>query len=125
MGHDPIANAGATRAGHRITYWLRAGGSELIFRATWLGDNGCGLEQALSWPDSVDAGATQIVCRDCRTPLDTGRSGRWIAEAPGNSIRGYHLSRLSSPWPDLSSLLEASEAPTPAGQQEFYNPDLG
>lgn len=57
----------------------------------------CGLVQALPWPDSVDADAGRIVCRDCHALLDTGRSGRWIAEAPGNSIRSYHLSRLYSP----------------------------
>jgi hypothetical protein len=86
----------------------------------------CGHEQALSWELNVDQALPAIVCARCRRPLDPARSpGRWVAEAPGNAIRGYHLSRLYSPWLDLAAMVEASRAPTPSAQQEFWNSDLG
>ena len=86
----------------------------------------CGREQDLRWPENVDCESAQIVCRQCRQPLDPQTPGRWEAQAPGNTrIHGYHLSRLYSPWCDLPALIEASEAETPRALQEFHNSDLG
>ena len=48
-----------------------------------------------------------------------------MAEAPGTAIRGYHLSRLYSPWADIAAMVAASQSPAPRGQQEFRNSDLG
>lgn len=46
-------------------------------------------------------------------------------QAPGNRIRGYHLSRLYAPWANLQQMLEASDDPGLHGTREFYNSDLG
>ena len=86
----------------------------------------CGLEQALTWAANVDQERALVVCTECREPMDVGVKGRWVAEAPGNAmIRGYHLSRLYSPWADIKAMIAASQSPTPRGQQEFRNSDLG
>ena len=86
----------------------------------------CGEEQPLRFPENVDLKTPAIVCRACRAPLDVTQPGRWVAEAPGNTrIRGYHLSRLYSPWLDLETLVAHSERVGPAGLQDFQNSDLG
>lgn len=86
----------------------------------------CGLEQSLTWPDNIDFERAAVVCRACRTPLDVQASGRWVAQAPGNThIRGYKLSRLYSPWANIPEIIEASRATTIFAVQEFHNSDLG
>ena len=86
----------------------------------------CGLEQVLAWDANIDSERMLLVCRECREPLDPRVEGRWVATAPGNDrIRGYHLSRLYSPWVNIRELVEASTATTPAALQEFQNSDLG
>ena len=85
----------------------------------------CGLEQALTWEHSGDRERLAVVCLDCRAPMDVMKPGRWIAQAPGNRIRGYHLSRLYAPWVNLQQMLEASDNPGLHGTREFYNSDLG
>lgn len=66
-----------------------------------------------------------VVCRECRALLDVLAQGRWVAEAPGNAIRGYHLSRLYSPWCNLAEIVEGSEALGLHATQAFWNEDLG
>ena len=86
----------------------------------------CSLEQKLTWKENVDREHALVGCRDCREPMDVRAKGRWIAEAPGNArIHGYHLSRLYSPWVNIAAMIEASESSSFAGQQEFFNSDLG
>ena len=86
----------------------------------------CGLEQALSWDENVDVERAVVVCRSCGEPMDVLAPGRWIATAPGNDrIRGYHLSRLYSPWANIPQMIEASEATGLVATQEFQNSDLG
>lgn len=85
----------------------------------------CGLEQPLTWEENVDFKRAVIVCRDCRAEIDTSRPGRWIPQAPGNVIHGYHLNRLYSPWVNLHQMIEASEASGLHGIREFNNSDLG
>ena len=70
----------------------------------------------------------RVVCREpgCRKPLDLYAPGEWRPAAPGNSaIRGYHLNRLYSPLANIRQMIEASQATTPSGLQEFHNSDLG
>ena len=86
----------------------------------------CTLKQPLEWEANVDMESATIVCRACRQPMNTRATGAWIADKPGNSeIHGYHINRLYSPWVDIPSMIAANESPTPAGQQEFMNSDLG
>ena len=86
----------------------------------------CALEQRLCWPDNIDLERELVVCRQCGEPMDVLAPGRWIATAPGNDrIRGYHLSRLYSPWANIPQMIEASEATGLVATQEFQNSDLG
>ena len=86
----------------------------------------CDCEQTLTWQENVDLERALVVCRSCREPMDVTVPGRWVPEAPGNDrIHGYHLSRLYSTWANIAQMIEASQATTPAAQQEFYNSDLG
>jgi hypothetical protein len=85
----------------------------------------CGLEQPLTWDENVDLERAAVVCGACRKPMDVRAKGRWIAQTPGNErVRGYHLSRLYSPWANLAEMIEASQATTPFAMQEFRNSDL-
>ena len=85
----------------------------------------CGREQYLTWQHNVDLERALVVCRDCRAPMDVLVPGRWEPQAPGNQLHGYHLGRLYAPWANIPAMIEASQAPTPLGRQEFYNSDLG
>ena len=85
----------------------------------------CSYEQFLDWPENVDFERALVVCRVCAAPMDVLTPGRWEAQAPGNSIRGYGLGRLYSPWVNIPAMIEASQASTPLALQEFYNSDLG
>lgn len=89
---------------------------------------GCGTAQRLEWDENVDKKRGLLVCRrrSCRKPLDLLATGRWEPEAPGNErIRGYHMSRLYSPFADIPKLIEESEVTTPAAVQEFRSAVLG
>ena len=75
-------------------------------------------------------GETTEICEtQARAAADRrtySRSGRWIAEAPGNDrVRGYHLSRLYSPLANLRQMIYESEAMSPSEVQEFQNSVLG
>lgn len=86
----------------------------------------CGLEQYLRFPDNIDFTRAIIACRQCGTAIDVRRSGRWIAQAPGNDrIHGYHLGRLYSPWLNVPELIAASEGATVFEREQFANSDLG
>lgn len=86
----------------------------------------CGLWQRLTWEANVDFENALLVCAKCRKQIDGTVEGRWAPSAPSNiDIRGYHLSRLYSPWLNLAQMIEASGASTPSALQEFQNSDLG
>ena len=85
----------------------------------------CGLEQPLTWEDNLDLDRALVVCRGCREPMNVLAKGRWLAQAPGNDVHGYHISRLYSPWANIPEMIEASKAITPFAVQEFQNSDLG
>lgn len=87
----------------------------------------CGRDQILEWGKNVDEKKYQIVCSRsrCRKPLDLWGAGRWEAAAPGNEIRGYHLSRLYSPLANIEQMVRDSQATTPSALQEFQNSVLG
>ncbi len=86
----------------------------------------CGLEQPLTWRDNIDLTKARLVCRSCRKPIDLTTPGRWVAQAPGNGrVHGYHLSRLYSPWANITEMVEAAGATTPVAVREFQNSDLG
>ena len=86
----------------------------------------CGLRQQPTFEANIDLERGLRVCRGCRIELDVFAQGRWLPDAPGNEgIRGYHVPRILSPWLNVPTLIEASEATSPAAIQEFFNSDLG
>ncbi len=88
---------------------------------------GCGYAQRLTWDNNVDQKRGLIICqrRPCRKPMDLRGQGQWEAAAPGNQIRGYHISRLYSPLADVRQMIYESEATTPVAMRLFQNAVLG
>ena len=131
LAEKRIASSRAGRIVVASTPRYPEAGIDALFRESdrrryWLSCPSCGLEQTLTWGDNVDLERALVVCKECREPMKVDAKGRWVAEAPGNAmVRGYHLSRLYSPWADIGAMIAASQSPTPRGQQEFRNSDLG
>jgi len=83
----------------------------------------CQVEQTLSWPESIDKDKKIFQCKECKTKVFKAdrRMGRWVAQAPGKSISGYHISLLMAPWVDAAEIIKDSEG----DQEYFYNFVLG
>jgi hypothetical protein len=72
-------------------------------------------------------------CPRCRQPWDEAerrqaiRDGRWIADYPSRSLRGYHLSQLLSPTQSPGRLAQAwiEAQGKPTRMQVFFNAVLG
>ena len=78
----------------------------------------CGDAHYLSWPESIDIERKMFVCRACKAPLsdDTRRAGKWVPQAPGSKISGYHISHLMCPWISAEEIIEDSE-----GDPAYFN----
>ena len=106
----------------------------------------CGHEHKLQWAnvhwDKDEKGrgdpmTAAMYCPSCgakeRGPYkpnpDMLASGRWIAENPEATIRGYHCNALYSPWVNLHDLVEeflnCCENEDKHGLMEFVNLKLG
>jgi len=86
---------------------------------------GCGKEQIMSWPLSVNMEKKQFQCiyPECGglvTKADR-RVGRWVAQQPDKKISGYHISLLMAPWVSAEEIISDSEG----DQEYFYNFVLG
>lgn len=83
----------------------------------------CKVEQTLSWPESIDMEKKQFQCKECKGKLYKAdrRMGKWVAQNPGKSISGYHISLLMAPWIDAAEIIKDSEG----DQEYFYNFVLG
>ena len=60
----------------------------------------CGEWQAVTWAENVDLERGIRVCRVCRKPLDVA-IGEWVASYPDRQVRGYHVTKLILPSPDI------------------------
>lgn len=84
--------------------------------------NHCGHEQRLLWrnvtwqkdeQDNALPDTAQYACDGCgalwseKGRLTAIRKGRWVAENPGGSRAGFHLSELYSPWSSLPDMVRA------------------
>lgn len=78
----------------------------------------CQVEHFLVWPDSIDTVKKQFICRMCKGPLENKdrRIGRWIAQNPGSTISGYHISHLIAPRISAQEIIDDSE-----GDQEYFH----
>ena len=89
----------------------------------WMVKCNCGFEQILIWPDSIDLDRKCYQCVSCKVPLsnEIRRKGRWVAQAPGKEISGYHISLLMAPWITAEEIIKDSQG----DQEYFYNFVLG
>jgi len=86
----------------------------------------CGEWQAITWAENVDLDRGIRVCRACRKgPLDVA-VGEWVASYPSRDTRGYHVTKLLLPSPEIvPRLIDASREQVAYRRQVFYNRDLG
>ncbi|MBA2751959.1 MAG: phage terminase large subunit family protein [Actinobacteria bacterium] len=84
------------------------------------------------YDDARDVETAYRVCRSCEASLEPApenpgplATGRWVADAPGRSLVGYHVQRLAIPRTDLPQLVIASRKTAPVDVEAFYNNDLG
>jgi hypothetical protein len=84
---------------------------------------GCGQEQILRWPESIDLVRKCFQCVACKKELTTEerRKGKWVAQNPGATISGYHISHLMAPWITAAEIIADSEG----DQEYFFNFVLG
>lgn len=98
----------------------------------------CGEMQPLEWAGlkwSEDCNRAWYVCRECGAMIDeTSKSsmiasGRWVAEAPGAPVRGYHINCLYYPfglgprWHELARMWVDAQN-DPAKLKTFVNDRL-
>ena len=85
----------------------------------------CGEWQTVTWAENIDLERRIRVCRACRKPLDVA-IGEWVASYPDRDMRGYHVTKLILPSPEVvERLITASEEQVTYKRQIFYNRDLG
>ncbi len=86
----------------------------------------CAAWQEPRFPDSVDWETLQVVCLECRQPLDARQMGRWVPRRPDASdVRGYQLNRLVLPDPPLQQMKMALEGKISTSKETFFRQDLG
>lgn len=108
-------------AGHGVdVYWQQSDKKEWFVTC-----GGCGSEQELRWPDSVDQALRRYRCLSCdRTITDEERrTGRWRRTAEG-PFSGWHISQLICPWISAGSVVDARNDPL-KDEQYFWNYVLG
>ncbi|PAQ15059.1 terminase [Bacillaceae bacterium SAOS 7] len=70
----------------------------------------CGEYQPLRW-EQIDFETESHRCRECGFLHNEyewkASKGKWIAEQPDASIRGFHLNELLSPWRKWKEIIEA------------------
>lgn len=83
----------------------------------------CSVDQILTWPESINLEKKMYQCKSCKAELsdEARRLGRWVAQAPGRAISGYHISLLMAPWIPASEIIKDSEG----DQEYFFNFVLG
>lgn len=71
-------------------------------------------------------GDLRAMCEECGAPLDRG-AGRWLAQHPERSRRGFHISKLIDGATPLRGIVEqhAAAQDDPKLLQRFYNAVLG
>lgn len=106
--------------GHGVDiYWQQSDKKE------WVIQCGCGKQQILTWPQSIDRERECYQCKYCEQELiDEQRSnGHWKPTAVGQ-FSGYHVSQLMCPWITAKAILASKDDPK-KNEQYFYNYVLG
>jgi len=89
----------------------------------WFIKCGCGEEQFLDWPDSIDQEKGIFVCKVCRAEItdDMRRKGEWKKTAEGE-YSGYWIPLLICPWVSAKEIIGYYENKS---EEYFYNKVLG
>ncbi len=88
----------------------------------------CGFEQELNFFLNIDFDKQITVCRQCTTPIDRLKDGRWIAQVPDSKIHGYKINGIYNSRRSIPELIDAYEKARLSGfaaMQQFYNQVLG
>lgn len=107
---------------------VRGGGVDrywgLSDQREWFVKCGCGKEQYLAWPDSIDVERGMFVCKYCGQEItdDQRRMGRWVARFKDREWRGYHVSLLMAPWVTAKDIITYNKE---KDAEYFYNFVLG
>ncbi len=85
---------------------------------------GCGVEQFLTWPQSIDGERGVFVCRFCDREIsnDARRRGRWVSRFKGREYSGYWVPLLICPWVSAKEILSYHKDKS---EEYFYNKVLG
>lgn len=72
---------------------------------------GCGREQYLSWPESIDTRKRCYQCKHCKRELtrDERRVGRWVRKFKDREYSGYWISLLMAPWITADEIIKYHE----------------
>lgn len=78
----------------------------------------CLAEQILTFPESIDMQKKRYQCKECHEGLTDNdrRGGKWVAQAPGKKISGYHISLLMAAWITAEEIIKDSE-----GDAEYFH----
>lgn len=66
-----------------------------------------------------------FACTKCQQRIDMTGHAEWVAEFPGRSTRGYHVSKFHSPICDLSAILRNLQSNDASVVYQTYTQDLG
>jgi hypothetical protein len=86
--------------------------------------HGCGREQFLSWPDSIDPVRKVFQCKHCKKELtqEERRKGRWVARFKNREFSGYWIPLLICPWVSAAEILDYHKNKS---EEYFWNKVLG
>jgi hypothetical protein len=85
---------------------------------------GCGKEQYLSWPESINQEKQVFQCKHCFKELtqEERRIGRWVKKFKDRKISGYWISLLMASWITAKEIIEKFNTST---EEFFWNRVLG
>lgn len=96
--------------------------------------NHCDVEQEVDFFENVEFKMrndnecewARILCKSCKDDIVPYKlKGRWIAQNPDSSKRGYFMSKMYSPYLNIKEMVESSQKASEFEIQQFYNQDLG
>jgi Phage terminase large subunit (GpA) len=100
-------------------YWGRSDQKHWFIRCS-----GCGKEQYLSWPDSIDPQRRVFICKYCKGELreNDRRVGRWVAKHKNREFSGYWIPLLICPWVSAEEIIGYFNNKS---EEYFWNKVLG
>lgn len=86
--------------------------------------NHCGVEQYMSWSESVDQEKQVYICKECKGELSeqARAKGRWIPKYKDREFSGYWIPLLICPWVSAKEICSYYEHKS---EEYFWNKVLG